>query len=168
AYTQRNLHLAGTAVDDGNPAPAHLVATWSLRAGAGTARFDDVHDLNTVVHFSWPGQYVLHPHVTAGELSASDEGSATAGAFAEGGEAEDQRSVFVDKNLKIGTFAFAVTDLTVPVPGLPVQVIRSYDSRDSRDGDFGRGWSLSISDVRLEKTALLGKFWGERIQGSYA
>ncbi|HMC68701.1 MAG TPA: DUF6531 domain-containing protein, partial [Mycobacteriales bacterium] len=251
AYTQRDLHLAGTAVDDGNPAPAHLVATWSLRAGAGTARFDDVHDLNTVVHFSWPGQYVLHLHVTDGELSSFDEVVVTVGAaagsapavaltspdegqavtsavdvvgsvsggewqlelalgaddtlpqtyrriaggtgaisgvlatldptqllngtyslrlraFTEGGEAEDRRSVFVDKNLKIGTFAFAVTDLTVPVPGLPVQVIRSYDSRDSRDGDFGQGWSLSLSDVRLEKSAVLGKFWAERIEGSYA
>src|SRR5438874_8470180 len=251
AYTQRDLYLAGTAVDDGNPAPAHLVATWSLRAGAGTARFDDVHDLNTVVHFSWPGQYVLHLHVTDGELSSFDEVVVTVGAaagsapavaltspdegqpvtsavdvvgsvsggewqlelalgaddtlpqtyrriaggtgaisgvlatldptqllngtyslrlraFAEGGEAEDQRSVFVDKNLKIGTFAFSLTDLSVPVPGLPVQVIRSYDSRDSRDGDFGHGWSLSLSDVRLEKSAVLGKFWAERIQGSYA
>ena len=43
-------------------------------------------------------------------------------ATTEGGEGEDQRSVFVDKNLKIGTFAFSLTDLSVPVPGLPVQV----------------------------------------------
>src|SRR5256885_5235469 len=58
--------------------------------------------------------------------------------------------------------------MTVPVPGLPVQVIRSYDSRDGRDGDFGHGWSLSLSDVRLEKTVVLGKFWGETIKGGYA
>ena len=214
-------------------------------------RFDDVHDLNTLVHFSWPGQYVLHLDVTDGQLSSFDEVVVTVGAApgsapavaltspddgqavtspvdvvgsvsggewqlelalgadetlpqtyrriaagsgaisgvlgtldptqllngtyslrlratTEGGEGEDQRSVFVDKNLKIGTFAFSLTDLSVPVPGLPVQVIRSYDSRDSRDGDFGHGWSLSLSDVRLEKSAVLGKFWAERIQGSYA
>jgi RHS repeat-associated protein len=249
-YPQHDLRLAGMVADDGNPAGSHIVSTWSLRAGEGTALFDDVHDLNTVAHFSWPGQYVLHLDATDGEASffdevvvtvdaapgdapavaliAADDGSritapvdvigtvsdgqwklelalggddgaartwrqigggtgAASGvlgtldptlllngtwslrlsAETEGGTSEDQRSVIVDKNLKIGTFAFSVTDMTVPVPGLPVQVIRSYDSRDTRDGDFGHGWSLSVSDVRLEKTAVLGKSWAERIEGDY-
>ena len=250
-YPQRDLRLAGTVADDGNPTGSHVASTWSLRAGEGTASFDDVHDLNTLAHFSWPGQYVLHLDATDGELSSFDEVVVTVGAapgdapvvaltapddgarvtapvdvigsvsdgqwqlevalggddagsktwksigsgtgassgvlgtldptlllngtwslrlraVTEGGTREDQRSVIVDKNLKIGTFAFSVTDMTVPVPGLPVQVIRSYDSRDARDGDFGHGWSLSLSDVRLEKTVVLGKFWGERIKGGYA
>jgi hypothetical protein len=41
-------------------------------------------------------------------------------------------------------------------------VVRSYDSRDPRQGDFGQAWQLSLSDVRIEKSAVLGKFWGRR------
>ena len=52
-------------------------------------------------------------------------------------------------------------DLSVPVAGLPIQVIRTYDSRDKSAGDFGAGWTLGIKNVRLEKSATLGKLWDE-------
>ena len=77
-------------------------------------------------------------------------------------------SLVVDKNLKLGNFAVAFSDLTVQAPGLPIQLVRSYDSRDDRVGDFGPGWQLALSDVRVEKSAILGKFWEEVQQGSFA
>ena len=58
----------------------------------------------------------------------------------------DTIQVTVDGAMKIGNFALAFEDLSVPMAGLPIQVIRSYDSRDSRVGDFGTGWSLAIHD----------------------
>jgi RHS repeat-associated protein len=68
-------------------------------------------------------------------------------------------SLVARKNMKVGNFAIAFNDLTVPVAGVPIQIVRSYDSRDTRTGDFGAGWQLAVRDVRLEKTVNLGKQW---------
>ncbi len=41
--------------------------------------------------------------------------------------------------MKIGAFSLTFVDLEVPLAGLPIQVLRSYDSRRrDRRGDFGR------------------------------
>lgn len=68
-------------------------------------------------------------------------------------------SVLVDKNFKVGQFQVAFSDLNVPVAGVPIEVIRSYDSRDKRVGDFGAGWQLGLRSARLEKTGILGFGW---------
>ncbi|HEV3470216.1 MAG TPA: RHS repeat-associated core domain-containing protein [Pyrinomonadaceae bacterium] len=60
---------------------------------------------------------------------------------------------------KVGNFTISFEDLDVPVAGLPVQLLRTYDSRDKRVGDFGVGWTLSIRNVRLEKSVELGRHW---------
>ena len=72
-------------------------------------------------------------------------------------------SVLVDKGFKVGNFQLAFSDLNVPVAGLPIEVIRSYDSRDKRVGDFGVGWQLSLRNARLEKTAVLGLSWHQTV-----
>jgi RHS repeat-associated protein len=52
---------------------------------------------------------------------------------------------------KPGRVAFSLTDLTIPVAGLPVVVGRSYDSLNRNQlGDFGYGWDLTVSSPRLE------------------
>jgi choice-of-anchor A domain-containing protein/RHS repeat-associated protein len=78
----------------------------------------------------------------------------------------DSPAVVVDKNQKVGNFAISFNDLTVGSPGLPITVKRSYDSKDARVGDFGRSWQLSLGNVRIEKSAVLGKFWEVAEQGS--
>jgi RHS repeat-associated protein/uncharacterized repeat protein (TIGR01451 family) len=51
---------------------------------------------------------------------------------------------------KPGRLTFEVTDLRVPVAGMPVTISRRYDSLErGKVGDFGYGWSLQTS-VRLE------------------
>ncbi|HEY0764376.1 MAG TPA: PKD domain-containing protein [Pyrinomonadaceae bacterium] len=68
-------------------------------------------------------------------------------------------SVLVDKNFKLGQLQLAFSDLNVPVAGLPIEVIRSYDSRDKRVGDFGVGWQMGLRNARIEKTGVLGLSW---------
>ena len=52
---------------------------------------------------------------------------------------------------KPGRLMFSITDLTVPVAGLPITIARKYDSLDRNlIGDFGHGWSLEMSGPRLE------------------
>jgi RHS repeat-associated protein len=80
------------------------------------------------------------------------------------GSASASISLVVTGNQKIGNFTLSFIDLDIPVANLPIQIIRTYDSRDKRKGDFGVGWTLSIKDVRLEKSAVLGAHW-EEIRG---
>jgi RHS repeat-associated protein len=54
-------------------------------------------------------------------------------------------------NLKVGQFSVSFVDLDVPVAGLPLRVTRTYDSRDKAKGDFGYGWRLDLSNVKLRE-----------------
>jgi len=77
-------------------------------------------------------------------------------------------SVVVDGNMKVGLFTVSFEDLSVPLAGIPIQVVRTYDSRNAmagRVGDFGIGWTLSLKDVRLQKNRALGTHWKEEITG---
>jgi YD repeat-containing protein len=71
----------------------------------------------------------------------------------------DSRRVVVRGEQKVGQFTLAYADLTIPLANLPIQLTRTYDSRDKRLGDFGVGWRLSISDVRLERNIPTGDRW---------
>jgi RHS repeat-associated protein len=71
------------------------------------------------------------------------------------------RSIVVTGNQKVGNFTILYEDLSVPVAGLPIQILRTYDSRDKHVGDFGVGWTLAIKNVRLEKSVKLGRYWRE-------
>jgi RHS repeat-associated protein len=52
----------------------------------------------------------------------------------------------VTGNNKPGRVTATITDLTVPAPGLPIQIQRNYDSLNSSvSGDFGFGWNLGIN-----------------------
>jgi YD repeat-containing protein len=84
-------------------------------------------------------------------LSATNSvGSATTGV-----------SLSVDGRMKVGFFTLAFTDLNTAVGGLPLTVTRTYDSRDKSVGDFGFGWKLGISDVRVEKSGKTGAYWDQ-------
>jgi RHS repeat-associated protein len=69
--------------------------------------------------------------------------------------------IVVSKNAKPGDFLLSLTDLSVPVTGLPITITRTYDSRDRGFHDFGSAWSLSVANVRIEKSGQLGKNWVE-------
>jgi RHS repeat-associated protein len=75
-------------------------------------------------------------------------------------------NVTVSRNAKVGVFTISFNDLTVPVAGIPIQVIRTYDSRDKSNGDFGIGWRLSLSNVRVKKTHAPGLGWNGTQQSS--
>jgi len=70
-------------------------------------------------------------------------------------------TVSVARNMKVGVFSLSFNDLTVPVAGIPIQVIRSYDSRDKGQGDFGVGWRLSLANIRVQKNRNLSLNWQE-------
>ncbi len=71
----------------------------------------------------------------------------------------------VDRNLKIGIFTLSFNDLSIPVAGLPIQVIRTYDSRNKGNGDFGVGWTLDLKTVVVTTNGALGDNWSESSSG---
>ncbi|CAN0328789.1 unnamed protein product, partial [Ectocarpus sp. 4 AP-2014] len=62
-----------------------------------------------------------------------------------GEETSDTVFYQIRSQTKLGNFQLSFTDLTVPVAGFPLSVVRTYDSNDvEQDGEFGVGWSLDV------------------------
>ena len=61
-------------------------------------------------------------------------------------------TIQVASNLKIGQFSFSEQDLVIPVNGIPLTVVRTYNSLNPLSTDFGYGWTFSINsmDVQLD------------------
>jgi RHS repeat-associated protein len=74
-------------------------------------------------------------------------------------------SVIVSGGMKVGNFTVAFNDLSVTIAKLPIQIVRGYDSRDRRPGDFDAGWTLATQSIRLEKTANLSTRWSQTQSG---
>lgn len=106
--------------------------------------------------------------IEAGELGILDPSMMVNGQYAlqlqvtdvNGQMASASNVVTLDGDLKVGNFSFTVTDLTVPMVGIPIQVNRTYDSRRRfEDLDFGYGWSIDYQNVRVEESRTPGTFW---------
>ncbi len=76
-----------------------------------------------------------------------------------GQSVEETISVVVNGQMKIGHFTLSFVDLAVPVSGLDIEVVRTYDSRDKRQGDFGIGWSLDIRQGSYRNNRPPGDGW---------
>ncbi len=62
--------------------------------------------------------------------------------------------------LKIGQFSLAFQDISIPVSGIPINVIRSYNSFNKKQGDFGTGWDMALgTGVKVQVTRTLGTEW---------
>jgi fibro-slime domain-containing protein/RHS repeat-associated protein len=84
-----------------------------------------------------------------------------------GQTSETSVSAVVEGEQKIGNFSLSYTDLQVPMAGMPISVVRTYDSRDKRRGDFGVGWTLNVKNARVEKTGELGAKWEETVSAGF-
>ncbi|MEA2562211.1 MAG: hypothetical protein QOH06_3715 [Acidobacteriota bacterium] len=65
----------------------------------------------------------------------------------------------VEGGQKVGNFTLSYEDLSVPVSGLPITVIRNYDSRDKSVGDFGYGWNLELRHGSYRNNRKPGLGW---------
>ncbi|WP_301002435.1 fibronectin type III domain-containing protein [Capsulimonas corticalis] len=67
--------------------------------------------------------------------------------------------VVIKGHQKIGYFTLSYTDMTIPIAGIPISVIRTYDSRKKDGGDFGVGWTLSTTNVKVQKPEISAFNW---------
>ncbi|MHC4739164.1 MAG: hypothetical protein ACYS9Y_09705 [Planctomycetota bacterium] len=65
--------------------------------------------------------------------------------------AYDSAEFVLDCPLKVGYVKFSQEDLVVPISGIPMRVVRTYDglNKDTK-GDFGYGWTYSIANMDIE------------------
>jgi RHS repeat-associated protein len=70
-------------------------------------------------------------------------------------------------NVKVGNFTLSYRDLSIPVAGIPIQVVRTYDSRIKSSQDFGFGWSLSYNTVTVQINGILGQNWSGTATGGF-
>jgi RHS repeat-associated protein len=74
-----------------------------------------------------------------------------------GGTATCTASVFVSGDMKLGDYTTTYLDMETSVAGFPVRVLRTYDTKDTRIGDFGVGWRLELSGPRATPNNRLGQ-----------
>jgi len=81
----------------------------------------------------------------------------TVSATASGGGVETATTnLVVDGALKLGHYVRTFRDLAVPLAGLPMEILRTYDSLDKSVGDFGIGWHVDIANFRVATARPLG------------
>jgi RHS repeat-associated protein len=77
-----------------------------------------------------------------------------------GQQVEDEIAVELEGQRKIGVFTVSFVDLEVPVAGLPLQLVRTYDTRrKATRGDFGHGWTLEIASGSYRTNGPAGTGW---------
>lgn len=73
---------------------------------------------------------------------------------------EEVIAVVVEGNMKIGHFTLSFVDLAIPLSGLDLEIIRTYDSRlRHQPGDFGFGWNLDIRQGSYRNNRPPGDGW---------
>jgi uncharacterized repeat protein (TIGR01451 family) len=88
---------------------------------------------------------------------ANDTYAVTVSATSSGGGVQtSSTTVAVAGSLKPGRYVTSYTDVDLPVNGLPMQVLRNYDSTNARLGDFGVGWQVSVGNFRISANRTLG------------
>ncbi|MBT3011097.1 MAG: putative Ig domain-containing protein [Candidatus Thiodiazotropha sp. (ex Lucina pensylvanica)] len=77
-----------------------------------------------------------------------------------GNEGQDNVTVQVTGDMKLGHFRVTFKDLDVPVVGIPITITRTYDSRQRNQSlDFGHGWSVGYQDLIVQESRPPGYRW---------
>ncbi len=76
-------------------------------------------------------------------------------------------NVVLTRNAKVGNFTLSFLDLNVPVLGIPLEAVRTYDSRFKAVGDFGFGWTLDVHTLKVDVNGILGDNWTGTVSGGF-
>lgn len=61
------------------------------------------------------------------------------------------------------TLQLAFEDLNIPLVGIPVQLLRSYDNRGTSAADFGPDWELGFRSVQVQTSEPVGEGWEDYV-----
>jgi RHS repeat-associated protein len=160
--------VAITAPTDGGSVTEPTLVTGSVSNGAWVLEYSLDGDDNANNRY-WTTFATGSGQVTNSSLGTLDPTMMLNGLFdirlsatdSYGQISRTTKAVVVERNLKVGNFTVSFSDLNIPVAGVPMEVTRTYDTRDKRIGDFGFGWTLGVKNIRVEKARVLGLKWFE-------
>ncbi|HEX9259267.1 MAG TPA: Ig-like domain-containing protein [Acidimicrobiales bacterium] len=73
-----------------------------------------------------------------------------------GGVLVNDIGVVVEGDYKPGRYTTSFRDVAVNSANVPIDLLRTYDSTNKADGDFGPGWKLELGSFRIESNGPLG------------
>lgn len=83
--------------------------------------------------------------------------------------------LILETDFKLGHLRFSEQDLIIPVAGIPLTVIRTYDSMNLKPDDFGYSWSFAfnnldvqIDDERIDTEDIDDEEFSLRVGGSWS
>ena len=77
-----------------------------------------------------------------------------------GAPATKEITVSVEGELKVGSFSMSFIDMDMPIHGIPLSVMRTYDSREKdRSGRFGFGWDMKLTKATLSENGTPDSKW---------
>jgi RHS repeat-associated protein len=76
----------------------------------------------------------------------------------------DGHAVILGGGMKIGQFQLSFEDLNIPLVGIPLQLLRSYDSRGTSGSDFGPDWELGFRSVQVQASGPVGAGWEDYVK----
>jgi RHS repeat-associated protein len=125
--------LAILPIDQGsNPPPLVSVAFNGNVPDTGTPPFNPLGTLDLTKLRN--GVYDLRLSVTGGTATITDT-----------------RRITLNTPVQLGRFTFSEQDIVIPVNGIPITVIRTYDSFNQTTGsDFGLSWTFAIKDMDVQ------------------
>lgn len=71
-------------------------------------------------------------------------------------ESSARALVRVGGQAKPGVVQLSLVDAVVPMAGIPLSVVRTYDFRDKGRGEFGYGWRLSLLQGAVQHNRPVG------------
>lgn len=172
------LATADTTLTFGAPDPPPVIGGLNVAEGdTFTAPFDVAGNVTADGEVTWELQY-RRKDGTGWTTFAGGAGGVVGGRFDPtllkndmyevrllvtdvfGQTTEQVVTVLVDGQAKVGLFSVSFLDLSFLVPGtVPLDVVRTYDNRDKSVGDFGHGWTLSVSQATFRNNRTPGLNW---------
>jgi RHS repeat-associated protein len=70
-----------------------------------------------------------------------------------------ERAIVVEGQAKVGNFRISFKDLSILLAGVPITLVRTYDSRVKTKEDFGVGWTLDVKHGAYEHNRTPGQAW---------
>ncbi|WNO11572.1 putative Ig domain-containing protein [Teredinibacter sp. KSP-S5-2] len=80
----------------------------------------------------------------------------------------DNITLDLTEDVPVGSFSMTLSDMNISLPGIPVAVKRTYDSRlKGRSLDFGHGWAVDYQDLNVQTNTVMGNNWAMSKSGGF-
>ena len=152
-----NLSITNFNVDKPSPQPQGTdIKLTSNAVGSGELQYkflmrDSKGVWSIIKDFSKDNSVIWTPETTGNVTLYVDVKDST------GKKVRKEMNYLVEEKIDIENLT--CEDLNIPLEGFPISLVRSYNRENQSKGDFGNGWTLSLSNLKLDVTNNMGQDW---------